>query len=412
MKKVKKEDASNSNRELIESLNILEREKGIKKEVILQAIEVALTKAAKEYLGKDVNVVVEIDRETGAYNVFSKQTVVENVEDPVMEISLEDANAIDPTLCVGDVLRQDVKSKDFSRITTQNAKNIIVQKIHEEERRAQFEAYAEKEKEIITGIVQRKVGNNLAIELGNNVTGMLLENYMVPGEHYEPTDRIKVYVFEVKDTSKGPKINVSRKHPELVKKLFDQEVTEVHDGTVEIKAISREAGSRTKMAVMSNDPQVDPVGACVGINGARVNAVIDEIGGEKIDIIRWDENPAILIENALSPAKVIGVWADEEDRTAIVIVNDNQLSLAIGREGQNARLAAKLTGYKIDIKSETKARETGLYDELGISDEEYVGYYEEYDEEDADDGEYSEDGEYSAEAQDDEEEAVSEDDES
>lgn len=412
MKKVKKEDASNSNRELIESLNILEREKGIKKEVILQAIEVALTKAAKEYLGKDVNVVVEIDRETGAYNVFSKQTVVENVEDPVMEISLEDANAIDPTLCVGDVLRQDVKSKDFSRITTQNAKNIIVQKIHEEERRAQFEAYAEKEKEIITGIVQRKVGNNLAIELGNNVTGMLLENYMVPGEHYEPTDRIKVYVFEVKDTSKGPKINVSRKHPELVKKLFDQEVTEVHDGTVEIKAISREAGSRTKMAVMSNDPQVDPVGACVGINGARVNAVIDEIGGEKIDIIRWDENPAILIENALSPAKVIGVWADEEDRTAIVIVNDNQLSLAIGREGQNARLAAKLTGYKIDIKSETKARETGLYDELGISDEEYVGYYEEYDEEDADDGEYSEDGEYSAEAQDDEEEAASEDDES
>lgn len=412
MKKVKKEDASNSNRELIESLNILEREKGIKKEVILQAIEVALTKAAKEFLGKDVNVVVEIDRETGAYNVFSKQTVVENVEDPVMEISLEDANAIDPTLCVGDVLRQDVKSKDFSRITTQNAKNIIVQKIHEEERRAQFEAYAEKEKEIITGIVQRKVGNNLAIELGNNVTGMLLENYMVPGEHYEPTDRIKVYVFEVKDTSKGPKINVSRKHPELVKKLFDQEVTEVHDGTVEIKAISREAGSRTKMAVMSNDPQVDPVGACVGINGARVNAVIDEIGGEKIDIIRWDENPAILIENALSPAKVIGVWADEEDRTAIVIVNDNQLSLAIGREGQNARLAAKLTGYKIDIKSETKARETGLYDELGISDEEYVGYYEEYDEEDADDGEYSEDGEYSAEAQDDEEEAVSEDDES
>ena len=412
MKKVKKEDASNSNRELIESLNILEREKGIKKEVILQAIEVALTKAAKEYLGKDVNVVVEIDRETGAYNVFSKQTVVENVEDPVMEISLEDANAIDPTLCVGDVLRQDVKSKDFSRITTQNAKNIIVQKIHEEERRAQFEAYAEKENEIITGIVQRKVGNNLAIELGNNVTGMLLENYMVPGEHYEPTDRIKVYVFEVKDTSKGPKINVSRKHPELVKKLFDQEVTEVHDGTVEIKAISREAGSRTKMAVMSNDPQVDPVGACVGINGARVNAVIDEIGGEKIDIIRWDENPAILIENALSPAKVIGVWADEEDRTAIVIVNDNQLSLAIGREGQNARLAAKLTGYKIDIKSETKARETGLYDELGISDEEYVGYYEEYDEEDADDGEYSEDGEYSAEAQDDEEEAVSEDDES
>ncbi len=412
MKKVKKEDASNSNRELIESLNILEREKGIKKEVILQAIEVALTKAAKEYLGKDVNVVVEIDRETGAYNVFSKQTVVENVEDPVMEISLEDANAIDPTLCVGDVLRQDVKSKDFSRITTQNAKNIIVQKIHEEERRAQFEAYAEKEKEIITGIVQRKVGNNLAIELGNNVTGMLLENYMVPGEHYEPTDRIKVYVFEVKDTSKGPKINVSRKHPELVKKLFDQEVTEVHDGTVEIKAISREAGSRTKMAVMSNDPQVDPVGACVGINGARVNAVIDEIGGEKIDIIRWDENPAILIENALSPAKVIGVWADEEDRTAIVIVNDNQLSLAIGREGQNARLAAKLTGYKIDIKSETKARETGLYDELGISDEEYVGYYEEYDEEDADDGEYSEDGEYSAEAEDDEEEVVSEDDES
>ena len=224
MRKVKKEAVDNSNKELIAALDILEKEKGIQKDVILSAIEEALSKATKAQIGKDVNVVVDINRENGAYKVYREQKVVEEVEDPVMEVSLEEAREVDPLLSVGDMLREDIKTQDFSRIVASNAKNIIVQKIHEEERRSQYEAYVAKEKEIITGIVQRKVGNNLAIELGNNVTGMLLENYMVPGENYEPTDRIKVYVYEVKDTPKGPKINVSRKHPELVKKLFEQEV--------------------------------------------------------------------------------------------------------------------------------------------------------------------------------------------
>ena len=217
----------------------------------------------------------------------------------------------------------------------------------------------------MTGIVQRNIGRNISVNLGK-ADGMLNEKEQVPGEHLKPTDRIKLFVVEVKDTPRGPRITVSRTHPELVKRLFEQEVTEVRDGTVEIKAIAREAGSRTKMAVWSNDPNVDPVGACVGINGSRVNAVVDELRGEKIDIINWDDNPAYLIENALSPAKVICVVADEEGREAQVIVPDYQLSLAIGKEGQNARLAAKLTGFKIDIKSETQARESGLFDELGI----------------------------------------------
>jgi N utilization substance protein A len=256
---------------------------------------------------------------------------------------------------------------------------VILQKIREEERKSLFDAYYLKEHDVMTGTVQRYVGRNVSIDLGK-CDALLPESEMVKGEHFELNQRVKVYVLEVKETPKGPKISVSRTHPDLVKRLFENEVTEIHDGIVEIKAIYREAGSRTKMAVWSNDPQIDPVGACVGVNGARVNAVVDVINGEKIDIIRWDENPAILIENALSPAKVIGVWADEEDHTAIVIVPDFQLSLAIGREGQNARLAAKLTGYKIDIKSESQARESGLYEELGITDEEYVGYYEEYDE--------------------------------
>ena len=243
-----------------------------------------------------------------------------------------------------------------------NAKNVILQKIREEERKVLFEEYYQKEKDIITGIVQRYVGRNVSVNLGK-VDTVLMENEMVKGEVFRPTERIKLYVLEVKDTPKGPKVVVSRTHPELVKRLFESEVTEVKDGTVEIKSIAREAGSRTKMAVWSNNPDVDPVGACVGMNGVRVNTIVEELRGEKIDIINWDENPAILIENALSPAKVISVIADDDEKTAKVIVPDYQLSLAIGKEGQNARLAAKLTGFKIDIKSETQVRESGELDE-------------------------------------------------
>ena len=258
-----------------------------------------------------------------------------------------------------------IDSKKFGRIATQNAKNVILQKIREEGRKSLFNDWYCQEREVVTGIVQRYLGRNVSINLGK-VDAILNETEMVKGEVFKATERIKVFVLEVKDTPKGPRISVSRTHPDLVKRLFESEVTEVKDGTVEIKAIAREAGSRTKIAVKSNDTNVDPVGACVGLNGARVNSIVNELRGEKIDIINWDDNPAYLIENALSPAKVICVVADEVSKEAQVIVPDYQLSLAIGKEGQNARLAARLTGYKIDIKSETQARELGLFEELGL----------------------------------------------
>ena len=272
---------------------------------------------------------------------------------------------MNPKYEIGDTVQIPLDSKKFGRIATQNAKNVILQKIREEERSALYRDYFTMEKDVTTGIVQRYLGKNISVNLGR-VDAILNESEQVKGETFRPNDRIKVYVLEVKDTPKGPRISVSRTHPDLVKRLFESEVAEVRDGTVEIKAIAREAGSRTKIAVKSNDPNVDPVGACVGLNGARVNAVVNELKGEKIDIINWDDNPAYLIENALSPAKVICVVADEEEREAQVIVPDYQLSLAIGKEGQNARLAARLTGYKIDIKSETQARELGLFEQMGL----------------------------------------------
>ena len=272
-----------------------------------------------------------------------------------------------------------IHSDKFGRIATQNAKNVILQKIREEERKVLYDQYFGIEKEVVTGIVQRVVGHNVSINLGK-ADAILNENEQVKGEHFEPTERIKVYILEVKDTPKGPRILVSRTHPGLVKRLFESEVAEVRDGTVEIKSIAREAGSRTKIAVWSNDPDVDPVGACVGVNGSRVNAIVHELRGEKIDIVNWDENPAMLIENALSPAKVIAVLADPDEKTALVVVPDYQLSLAIGKEGQNARLAARLTGFKIDIKSETQAREAGDYYDYDEDEEYYDDYYDELEE--------------------------------
>ena len=299
---------------------------------------------------------------------------------------------IDSEYNLGDVVNVEVKSKEFGRIATQNAKNVILQKIREEERKAIYSEYYSMEKDVVTGIVQRYVGKNISINLGK-ADAILTENEQVKGEVFKPTERIKVYILEVKSTPKGPKIMVSRTHPELVKRLFESEVTEVKDGIVEIKSIAREAGSRTKIAVYSNDPDVDPVGACVGMNGARVNAIVSELRGEKIDIINWNENPAMLIENALSPAKVISVIADGEEKSAKVVVPDYQLSLAIGKEGQNARLAARLTGFKIDIKSETQARESGEFmdyeNDYEDYDEEYEeGYEEGYEEENTGDGEF------------------------
>lgn len=268
---------------------------------------------------------------------------------------------------IGDVVNIEVTPKNFGRIAAQHARSVIVQKIKEEERRVVFEHFAHKEKDIVTGVVQRYNGKNISVSLDDKTDAVLTEKEQVKGEVFKPTDRIKLYIVEVKDTNKGPKILVSRTHPELVKRLFEKEVAEVYDGTVEIKSIAREAGSRTKIAVASNDPNVDPVGACVGINGARVNAIVSDLRGEKIDIIEWNDDPAVLIENALSPSNVVSVDVDEEEKSARVVVPDYQLSLAIGKEGQNARLAAKLTGYKIDIKSESQAAE--LAEELDFGDD-------------------------------------------
>ncbi len=345
----------NENKELILALNQIEKEKDISKEVLLEAMESSLVAACKNHYGKADNIHVSIDRETGAVSVYADRQIVEEVEDEATQISRIEAIIKYPTYSLGDIVQVEVTPKNFGRIAAQKAKQVVVQKIREEERKVLYNQYYGKEKDIVTGIVQRYQGNNISINLGK-VDAVLTESEQVKTEHFKPTDRIKLYVVEVKDTTKGPRITVSRTHPELVKRLFESEVAEIKDGTVEIKGISREAGSRTKIAVYTSNPDVDPVGACVGLNGARVNAIVNELRGEKIDIITWNDDPAILIENALSPAKVVSVDVNVEEKTAKVIVPDYQLSLAIGKEGQNARLAARLTGYKIDIKSESQSQ--------------------------------------------------------
>ena len=370
------------NKELMEALDVLEKEKEISKETLFDAIENSLLTACKNHFGKADNIKVEINRETCDFLVYAEKEVVpteDDVEDDCLQISLEKAREISKKAQVGDVIHVEIKSKEFGRIATQNAKNVILQKIREEERSAIYNQYFEKEKDVVTGVVQRYIGKNISINLGK-ADAMLNESEQVKGEVFKPTERIKVYILEVKNTPKGPRINVSRTHPELVKRLFEEEVVEIRDGVVEIKSIAREAGSRTKIAVWSNDPNVDAVGACVGINGSRVNAINAELRGEKVDIVNWDENPGNLIQNALSPAKIVAVFADPDEKTAKVVVPDYQLSLAIGKEGQNARLAARLTGYKIDIKSETQAK-----DAVGFRYEDYVDDYDE------DEGEYEED---------------------
>ena len=373
------------NKELMEALDILEKEKEISKDTLFEAIENSLITACKNHFGKSDNVKVEIDRDTCDFLCYAEKEVVEEVEDDCLQISYEDAQKVKAGAEIGDILHVKIESKSFGRIATQNAKNVILQKIREEERSVIYNQYFEKEKDVITGIVQRYIGRNISINLGK-ADGILNESEQVKGEVFRPTERIKVYILEVKNTPKGPRILVSRTHPELVKRLFEAEVTEIKDGTVEIMSIAREAGSRTKMAVRSNNANVDAVGACVGLNGARVNSIVDELRGEKIDIINWDENPGNLIQNALSPAKIVNVFADPDEKTAKVVVPDYQLSLAIGKEGQNARLAARLTGYKIDIKSETQAK-----DAYGFRLEDYVEDYDEYDYEE-DDGEDYGDG--------------------
>lgn len=360
------------NKELMEALDILEKEKEISKETLFEAIENSLITACKNHFGKSDNIKVEINRETCDFLCYAEKEVVEEVEDDCLQISLEDAKEISEKAALGDIIHVEIKSREFGRIATQNAKNVILQKIREEERSVIYNQYFEKEKDVVTGVVQRYVGKNISINLGK-ADAILNESEQVKGEVFRPTERIKVYILEVKNTPKGPRILVSRTHPELVKRLFESEVAEINDGTVEIMSIAREAGSRTKLAVWSNDPNVDAVGACIGSSGARVNAIVEELRGEKIDIVEWDENPGNLIQNALSPAKIVAVFADPDEKTAKVVVPDYQLSLAIGKEGQNARLAARLTGYKIDIKSETQAK-----DAPGFRYEDYMDEFEDY----------------------------------
>lgn len=347
--------------ELIEALNSIEKEKGIDKEVIFEAIETSLVSACKKNFGTSQNIKVEINRENGNVRVFAQKEVVEDVYDAFLEISLEDAREINPNYNYGDFVDIEVTPRNFGRISAQTAKQVVVQKFREAEREKMYNEFIAKERDIDTGIVQRVERKNVIVSLGK-LDAVLPVNEQMPGEEYRFNDRIKVYILEVKQTTKGPQVTVTRTHYELVKRLFELEVPEVYDGTVEIKNISREAGSRTKMAVYSKNADVDAVGACVGQNGSRVNVIVNELKGEKIDIINWNSEPKIFISEALSPSKVIAVEINQENQSAKVVVPDNQLSLAIGKEGQNVRLAARLTGWKIDIKSESQAKMTNFID--------------------------------------------------
>ncbi|HOH88574.1 MAG TPA: transcription termination factor NusA [Bacillota bacterium] len=342
------------NGEFLQALEQIAKEKGISKELLIDAIDVALVSAFKKNFGTSQNVKVQINRETGEVDVYALKTVVEEVDNEFMQISLQDAKAIDKNYEAGNVVETKVTPKNFGRIAAQTAKQVVVQRIREAERGIIFDEYISRENEIVTGLVQRKEKNSVFIDLGKT-EAILGPGEQTPNEVYNIGDRIKTYIVEVKKTTKGPQIILSRTHPGLVKRLFELEVPEIQSGIVEIKSIAREAGSRTKIAVYSHDENIDPVGACVGQRGHRVQVIVDELRGEKIDIIQWSNDPEIFVGSALSPAKVIEVFADKETNAARVVVGDSQLSLAIGKEGQNARLAAKLTGWKIDIKSQSQA---------------------------------------------------------
>ena len=354
--RAKNSKTTNGNPELIEALEAIAREKDISKEVLLEDIQNSLLAACKDQFGKSDNIRVDLDETTGEFHVYQDKVVVEEVLDDTLEIALAEAEARHGVTDLGATVSIEVTPKNFGRISAQKAKQVVVQKIREEERKVLYDQYYTKEKDIITGTVQRYSNGNYTVNIGK-IDTVLTEQEQVKTERFRSHEKIRVYVTEVKDTPRGPRIVISRTHPELVKRLFEAEVAEIQSGVVEIKSVSREAGSRSKIAVYSRNPDVDAVGACVGMNGARVNAVVNELRGEKIDIVEWNENPAIFIEHALSPSRVVSVTVDIEEKSALVVVPDYQLSLAIGKEGQNARLAAKLTGYKIDIKSETQNQE-------------------------------------------------------
>ncbi len=346
--------------ELLDALTILEREKGISRDVLIDAIEAALISAYRRNFNQAQNVRIDLNLNTGTMRVFARKEVVDQVFDPRLEISVEDARQINPNYVVEDVVEMEVTPKDFGRIAAQTAKQVVTQRVREAERGIIYSEFIDREEDIMTGIVQRLDSKFIYVSLGK-IEALLPVNEQMPNERYKPHDRIKVFITKVEKTTKGPQIFVSRTHPGLLKRLFEIEVPEIYDGTVEIKSVAREAGDRSKISVHSDNHEVDPVGSCVGQKGTRVQAVVNELKGEKIDIVKWSDDPVVFVANSLSPSKVLDVMINENEKATTVVVPDYQLSLAIGKRGQNARLAAKLTGWKIDIKSETEAREIGIY---------------------------------------------------
>lgn len=345
-----------SGKEFLQTLKELAYEKGIDEELLFETIEAALISAYRRNFGAAQNVRISLSRETGAFHVFAIKTVVDEVESDVTEIGLAQARAINPDYVVGDVVEIEMTPANFGRIAAQTAKQVVMQRLREAERGIVYEEYMNRSSEIVTGIVQRVEGHNVFVDIGR-AEAVLMATEQLPNETYNYGDTVRAYIIEVKRTSRGPQIMLSRTHPGLLKKLFELQVPEIQEGVVEIRSIAREAGSRSKVAVWSSEERVDPIGACVGPHYMRVQAVVDELAGEKIDIVKWSDDPATYIANSLNPAKVISVAVNEAEKISRVVVPDYQLSLAIGKEGQNARLAAKLTGWKIDIKSETQARE-------------------------------------------------------
>ncbi|SHG84621.1 MULTISPECIES: transcription termination factor NusA [Virgibacillus] len=349
--------------QLFDAIDYLAKEKGIDKQILMEALEAALISAYKKNFKSATNVRVELNEDTGKMAVYSRKNIVDEVEDPQQEIPIQEAKEINPNYELDDVVEVEVTPKDFGRIAAQAAKQVVTQRVREAERGVIFSEYSDREDDVMTGIIQRKDPRYVYVHLGK-VEAKLPEAEQMPTEEYHVHDRIKVYVTKVENTSKGPQIYISRSHPGLLKRLFEMEVPEIYDGIVEIKSVAREAGDRSKISVHAPDPDIDPVGSCVGQKGQRVQAIVNELKGEKIDIVQWSEDPVVYVSNALSPSKVLTVLVNEEEKSTTVVVPDYQLSLAIGKRGQNARLAAKLTGWKIDIKSETDAREEGILDEV------------------------------------------------
>ncbi|SOB93264.1 NusA antitermination factor [Ureibacillus xyleni] len=346
--------------DLLDALTALEQQKGISREVLVEAIEAALVTAYKRNFNQAQNVRVDLNLENGSMIVYSRKDVVEEVEDDRLQIAVEDAKEINPAYEVGDVLEQEVTPRNFGRIAAQTAKQVVTQRVREAERGLIFEEFVDRTDDIVNGIIERQDARNIYISLGK-VEAALPVNEQIQGEVYKPQQRIRVYITKVERTTRGPQVIVSRTHPGLLRRLFEMEVPEIYEGIVEIKSIAREAGDRSKISVYAHNEEVDAVGACVGAKGARVQTIVNELNGEKIDIVEWSEDPVVFVANALSPSKVLDVQVNEEEKSTTVVVPDYQLSLAIGKRGQNARLAAKLTGWKIDIKSETDARELGIY---------------------------------------------------